>query len=208
MILILSLLSQISLSFSSPSFIHDNNLNRSAGILYEIWHCQAAQAMAQVKDSGSPQLTVETVIQSQETFTLDDVYPASKGPYPSEDIWNVQPLELGFYCLCAKRSLNDSDLIPECPMRAQVAKRHAELLVSGGFDYIAVDVTNWPQVNPATEVAILNPLENLFDLWLDLRANNIPTPQIVVWVDSPVAAYPDGSQTTWSCLDNPNKALG
>jgi hypothetical protein len=35
---------------------------RSAGILYEVWHTHAAQAMANVSAQGGVQLTVETVI--------------------------------------------------------------------------------------------------------------------------------------------------
>lgn len=36
--------------------------------------------------------------------------------------------------------------IPDCPMASAVALRHAEMLTGAGFDYIAVDITNWPQV--------------------------------------------------------------
>ena len=48
-----------------------------AGILYEVWHTEAATAMASVAQKGFPQLTVELVIQSQDTakpLQLDDVY--------------------------------------------------------------------------------------------------------------------------------------
>ena len=37
---------------------------RDAGILYEVWHTRAAQAMARVKAEGGLQLTIELVIQS------------------------------------------------------------------------------------------------------------------------------------------------
>ena len=154
--------------------------------------------MAQVKARGLPQHTTETVIRSDGNVSLDDVFPANHGPFASHDIFNVQPAELGFYCLCTKRTANDT--LPECPGAAAVAKRHAELLVSAGFDYVALDITNWPQVNAATDVAVLRPLEVLFDMWLGLRSRGIPTPSIAPWCDSPVASYGDGHETTWQWL--------
>ncbi len=171
---------------------------RSAGILYELWHCEAATAMAQVKARGLSQLTTETVIRSNGNISLDDVYPASHGPFASADIYNAEPAELGFYCLCSKRVA--SDTLPDCPGAAAVARRHAELLTSAGFDYVALDITNWPQVNAATDVAVLRPLEVLFDNWLHLRARGLRTPAIAPWCLSPVAAYADGHQTTWQWL--------
>ena len=174
--------------------------SRSAGILYEVWHSMAATAMAQVRAAGLPQLTTETVLRSDAGYTLDDVYPDDdeRREWASHDIWNAEPAELGFYCLSSKRTQNDS--LPDCPMRSAVAARHAQLLTEAGFDYIAVDITNWPQVNAATDVAVLRPLENLFDEWLALRARGKPTPQIAAWCNSPVGSYPDGQQTTWQWL--------
>lgn len=167
---------------------------RAAGILYELWHCEAATAMAQVKARGHPQLTTELVIRSNGKTSLDDVYPAMHRPFASCDIFNVQPAELGFYCLCSKREASDT------PGAATVAQRHAELLTSAGFDYVAIDITNWPQVNAATDVAVLRPLEVLFDMWLDLRSRGISTPYIAAWCVSPTASYGGGMQTTWKWL--------
>ena len=120
------------------------------------------------------------------------------GPFASADIYNAEPAELGFYCLCSKRTENDT--LPDCPGAAAVARRHAELLTSAGFDYVALDITNWPQVNAATDVAVLRPLEVLFDLWLELRSAGIRTPAIAAWCFSPVGAYADGHETTWQWL--------
>lgn len=53
----------------------------SVGILYEVWHSKAAQAMA----SQSPQLTTELVIQSEGNLTLDMVYNPKMGR-PVSDI--------------------------------------------------------------------------------------------------------------------------
>jgi len=170
--------------------------SRSAGILYEVWHAEAATSMAMVKEHGYPQHTVESVLRSP-NLTLNDVYPPLPTPYKSIDIYNVQPA-LGFYCLSSKRTANDT--LPDCPMRHQVAKSHAKMLVEAGFDYIAIDITNWPQINPATDVAVIRPLENLFDMWLELRAAGIATPSIVMWCTSPLASYSDGHDTTWNHL--------
>ena len=171
---------------------------RAAGILYELWHCEAATAMAQVKARALPQRTTETVIRSNGRVSLDDVYPRTHGPFASSDIFNAEPAELGFYCLCSKRTENDT--LPDCPGAAAVARRHADLITSAGFDYVALDITNWPQVNAATDVAILRPLEVLFDQWIELRRRGVPTPAIAAWCVSPVAAYTDVHETTWQWL--------
>ena len=173
-------------------------VDRQVGILYEIWHCNAAASYAMLKEHGKEQLTTELVIQSNGKKTLDDVFPPSV-PVTSRDIYNVQP-ELGFYCLCTPRSPNET-WMPNCPMVSSVAKSHAQMLHEGGFDYIAVDFTNWPVVGPEnTDIDVIRPLENLFEEWLALRAQGIPTPSIALWVQSPVASYPDGRETMWQYL--------
>lgn len=69
--------------------------------------------------------------------------------------------------------------------------------MQGGIDYINVDVTNWPMVNVGTDVSVLRPIEVLFEEWLKLRRQGIPTPQIAVWPCSP------RNSTTWKyLLDN------
>ena len=190
-------------SYSHPAApLHDARLDqqphRAAGILYELWHCKAATAMAQLKARGLPQHTTETVLRSNGKVALDDVFPAAHGPFASGDIFNAQPAELGFYCLCSKRTVNDT--LPDCPGAPAVAKRHAALLTAAGFDYVALDITNWPQINDATDVAVLRPLEVLFDQWIELRASGFSTPAIVAWCSSPVGAYADGHETTWQWL--------
>jgi hypothetical protein len=151
---------------------------RSAGILYEVWHSAAAMSMAQVKEHNQPQLTVETVIRSNGKHTLNDVFPPAKNTsWYSGDIYNVEPAELGFYCLYRARDEAACNKtvpptpyfpppFPDCPMATEVAIRHASLLHGAGFDYVAIDITNWPQVNAATDEAVLRPLEVLFDEWL------------------------------------------
>jgi hypothetical protein len=181
------------------------------GILYEVWHSAAAAAMGQVTARNLTQLTVESVIRSANESCLDDVYPSAHGPWHSGDIWNVKPAGLGFYCLYRARDKAACNAtvpptpyfppeVPDCPMASAVAARHASMLSGAGVDYIAVDITNWPQVNSATDLAVLRPMEVLMEEWLALRAQGKRTPQLVAWCDSPHAFYPDGHQTTWQWL--------
>ena len=184
---------------------------RSVGILYEVWHSAAAAAMAQVAARNLTQLTVEAVIRSNNKSSLDDVYPHGHGPFYSADIWNVKPKDLGFYCLYRARDEAACNAtvpptpyfpptIPDCPMASAVAERHASMLTAAGIDYVAVDITNWPQVNAATDLAVLRPLEVLLEEWLALRSKGVRTPQIAAWCASPVASYPNGRLTTWQWL--------
>ena len=117
---------------------------------------------------------------------------------PSLDIYNAEPEELGFYCLYKKRDGDTNPPIPDCQNTSGVAERHARLLVDAFIDYIAIDVTNWPQMNDATDIAVVRPLEVLFEEWTNLRSQGIDTPDIAVWVASPVTQYSDGHETTWN----------
>jgi len=79
--------------------------NRTAGILYEIWHTGAAWNMNRIKAAGAEALTVERVIRSDGNKSLDHVFtdggpPLLPGYVP--DIYNTEP-ELGFYCLYRPR---------------------------------------------------------------------------------------------------------
>ena len=169
---------------------------KQVGILYEIWHCEAANTYAKIKESGFEQLTTELIIQSNGQKNLSDVYPFQTD---NHDIYNVQP-KLGFYCLCSPRSESETHM-PNCPMVSEVAKAHAKMLYNGGFDYIAVDITNWPTVGSnSTDVSIVRPLENLFEEWLSLRSQGINTPDIVLWVDSPVVNYNPKQSMMWQYL--------
>ena len=169
---------------------------KSVGILYEIWHCGAADSYAKVKSHGYPQLTTELVLQSNGNKTLDDVFPI---PTSCRDIYNVQP-KLGFYCLCSPRTSNET-YMPNCPNIKSTLKKHAEMLYNGGFDYIAIDITNWPIVGPtSTDVSIIRPLENLFEEWLELRSQGYNTPDIALWVSSPFVNATSGTGTMWQYL--------
>jgi hypothetical protein len=126
---------------------------RDAGILYEVWHTRAAQAMERVKSEGGTQLTTELVIESAGAHSLNDVY----GPYnvttkefPSvfsssgftargfsasshalnADIWNAQPA-LGFYCLYRARP-GQVPAAPDCSNTSGIAAAHAAMLTDAG----------------------------------------------------------------------------
>lgn len=165
---------------------------RDVGILYEVWHTKAAQLMAQVQSLGGIPLTTELVIQSNNEYTLNDIYAKYN---LSGDIYNVQP-QLGYYCLYQHRPTEPNPPVPDCVNVTQTATRHAELLLSAGIDYVSVDVTNWPMndTNGPTDIAVLRPTEVLFEQWYTLRQQGINTPQIAVWPCSP------SGSTTWQYL--------
>lgn len=168
-------------------------LSRDAGILYEVWHTEAAVAMRKVQATGGQLLTTERVIQSAGALSLDDVY-VKYGL--NADIWNAEPADLGFYCLYRARAGEPNPPVPDCVNITKTASTHAAQLISGGFDYVAVDVTNWPQtdVNGPTDIAVLRPTEVLFEEWAALRASGVQTPAIAVWPCSP------SGSTTWKYL--------
>jgi hypothetical protein len=104
---------------------------------------------------------------------------------------------LGFYCLF--RSASPTSPLPNCTNISYIAETHAQQLVSAGFDYIAIDVTNWPMVDVEgpTDIAVLTPIRTLFEEWAALRQAGKQTPLIAVWPCSPKGG------TTWKfLLDN------
>jgi hypothetical protein len=171
-------------SFALILFLH--TCRADVGILYEVWHTRAAQAMAR----QSPQLTTELVLESDGNLTLNDVFRVG----PPADIFNVQP-EPGFYCLYRARP-GQAPPLPDCANVSRTAAAHAATLTAAGFDYVTVDITNWPNVDVggATDVSVLRPTEVLFEEWAALRAAGTPTPSIAVWPCSPAGS------TTWAYL--------
>lgn len=61
-------------------------------------------------------------------------------------------------------------------------------LLRPGFDYVAVDITNWPMVESNSDYTVLRPTEVLFEEWLALRQRGIPTPQIALWPCTPAGS--------------------
>ncbi|EGD82762.1 hypothetical protein PTSG_12023 [Salpingoeca rosetta] len=170
-----------------PPVVHASGTGGDVGILYEVWHTRAAQAMKKVRQLGGTQLTTELVLRSNGSLTLDDVYTKYN---MSADIYNVQP-QLGFYCLYRKRPNDTNPPVDDCDNITHTASVHAKLLVQAHVDYVAVDVTNWPSFNTETDIAVIRPTEVLFEEWLALRKQGQPTPQIAIWVCSP------SNSTTW-----------
>lgn len=78
-----------------------------------------------------------------------------------------------------------------CPNISAVTKQHAEWLTEAGYDYVAVDITNWPVTGwigsstsiPNNDITIMRPLEVLAEEWLALRAAGIKTPSIAAWTN-------------------------
>lgn len=165
---------------------------RDAGILYEVWHSSAANTYKKVKAAGGVQLTTELVVRSAGNLTLDDVF-VKYGL--NGDIFNVQP-QLGFYCLYRARPGDPSPPLPDCDNITGTSTAHASMLTQAGFDYVAVDITNWPMndTDGATDIAVLRPTEVLFEEWSALRAAGTPTPSIALWPCSPAGG------TTWKYL--------
>lgn len=154
----------------------------------------AAHTIANVTARNGTQLTTELVIRSNGSLTLNDVYVRYG---LNGDIWNAEP-QLGYYCLYRARPGDPSPPVTDCPNITRTAAAHASMLTSAGFDYIAVDITNWPiaDIDGSTDISVLRPTEVLFEEWTALRAAGTPTPQIAVWPCSPA------NSTTWQYLLN------
>lgn len=76
--------------------------------------------------------------------------------------WWGEP-ELGYYC--------ETD-------RPEVLETHAKQLRNAGFNFVYVDITNWPVANPSTAVMIQEPFAKMVEVW-----SQIPNaPKIVPWV--------------------------
>eukprot|EP01065_Artemidia_motanka_P027622 TRINITY_DN32827_c0_g1_i1.p1 TRINITY_DN32827_c0_g1~~TRINITY_DN32827_c0_g1_i1.p1 ORF type:complete len:593 (+),score=189.86 TRINITY_DN32827_c0_g1_i1:65-1780(+) len=165
---------------------------RDAGILYEVWHTFAAQLMDEVKAAGKPQLTTERVIRSNGVHKLSDVY-GSIGK--AGDIYNVEP-QGGFYCLFRKRP-GSATATPDCKNVSATAERHARMLSGAGLDYVAVDITNWPQATPHTDDWVLRPTEVLAEEWAALRRRGVETPAIAAW---PCVSAQVKTNETWRQL--------
>lgn len=195
LVLLLSLLNEFEPSSSygvTASAAKPPLAQRRAGILYEVWHTPAAQMMQRLQAIKAAPLTTELVIRSDGNLTLSDVYaPLNAGG--GGDIYNVQP-QLGFYCLYRAR-VNDTTppLAPDCPNITQTARSHAEMLTAAGFDYVVVDLTNWPGLSPKTELDVTRPLEVLCEEWAALRRAGVTTPDIAVWPSARCSNPPPGS---------------
>jgi len=61
-----------------------------------------------------------------------------------------------------------------------------------GFDYVALDITNWPQTGPfgpehfpSTDMTIMRPFEVLLEEWMALRAKGLGQTSLtsLSWMD-------------------------
>jgi len=86
---------------------------RDAGVLYEVWHTPSALAMQRVIAQGGRPLTVETVIRSNGTSTLDDILK----PYNVTGTSNLVVLIEDFRISCPISHRNrDGAMFPSLPL--------------------------------------------------------------------------------------------
>ena len=83
-------------------------------------------------------------------------------------MWSPFPDDTGFYCLYRPvEGENVTKDTPVCPNITHVATQHAAWLVEAGFDYVVIDISNWPVtgwIGQSTtvlnnEMVILRPLQ-------------------------------------------------
>lgn len=158
------------------------------GMLYEGWHGPAAHAQAQVAAAGGTPLSVEDVLRSNGTLTLNDVY--GKYNISDEDAFYYQtrpviPGESGadgsFYCIYRKRANESSGWIPDCPGITATLTRHAAQLLAAGITFVTMDGTNLGNPSPEADTIQVRPMEVLFEEWSALRSGGTPTPYIAAW---------------------------
>lgn len=125
------------------------------GILYEVWHGFAAQAMAQVASQGDTLYTIEDVIRSNGNVTLYEMLN-KYGLQPAADNFYYQArpqtdVNRGFYCIYKRRD-NETGYIPDCTNITTTLSRHAQQLSAAGVDYLVVDATNLPTLDRESDV--------------------------------------------------------
>lgn len=157
------------------------------GIFYLTWHAYAAQAMGQVPEAE--RATVEQVIRGELPGFASLLY--DRGLYNAAAAFHYhQTPDPGFYCLYRARATDESPPLPDCAGISEVAAAHAAQLWDAGVDFVYVDLTNLPVLEPFADAIGLRPFEVLLEEWSALRAAGQPTPQIAAWV--PATAVSDG----------------
>jgi hypothetical protein len=96
--------------------------------------------------------------------------------------WHKQPAE-GFYCIYRKRDTENisSCGLPDCPDIPRTLRRHADMLVGAGVDFIVADSTNIQSVGSAADALQQRPWEVVGEEWLALRKLGVSTPKIAIW---------------------------
>ena len=147
------------------------------GIMYEGWHAPAFWGR-----SLATNLTVEKVLRTNGTVALAKMSEGMDRALAMNFWFHKEPLD-GFYCIYRKRdSENTSSCgLPDCPRISQTLRRHADMLIGAGVDFIVVDSTNIQTAGSAADALQLRPWEVLAEEWLALRRQGVATPKIAIW---------------------------
>lgn len=146
------------------------------GIMYEGWHAPAVMGL---KDPMSA-LTVERVIRSNGTITMDDMAEGINLDVAMGFFHQKEPLD-GFYCIYRKRANESKGIVPDCLNISSTLSRHANMFNQNNISFVVADSTNIVDMGAVADVLQLRPFEVLAEEWLALRTQAIPTPQISVW---------------------------
>ena len=92
------------------------------GIMYEGWHAPAVMGL---KDPMSA-LTVERVIRSNGTLTMDDMAQGINLDVAMGFFHQKEPLD-GFYCIYRKRANESKGIVPDCLNISSTLSRHAAM---------------------------------------------------------------------------------
>lgn len=133
-----------------------------------------------MRQQGHENICVEQVIQSNGNLTLRDM-TEKYGIDTAAFAYQTEP-QLGYYCIWRKRPDDPPGPFADCDNITHTLTEHARLLTTAGIDYIVIDGTNWPAPSEQTDVMLQRPTEVLLEEWLALRAKNISTPQVAMWM--------------------------
>ena len=186
----ISLLDSVSLpsATSSGSYIPTSSGSSGTsapvvGVLYEGWHAYAANASNIVESiTGSPALTVEDVIRSNETLLFSDIW--DKYGITSDQtqgfFWHTTPV-LGKYCLYRKRWNESVGILPDCVNIEENILQHVMWFNAGGIDFLTADGTNLCTPSAFADAIQTRPMEVLFEEFSRIRGQGIRTPAIAAW---------------------------
>ena len=134
------------------------------GVLYSTWHALAYTAMAQVKERGCAQLTVEQLLRSKSGLGLNDVYGPCHVTSNAGFYYQDEPAD-GFYCIYRKRANESTGVVPDCPNITQTLTRHAKQLHQAGVTFVVTDSTNLGTPSAQADAIQTRPTEVLFEEW-------------------------------------------
>jgi hypothetical protein len=152
------------------------------GALYGVWQGPAANAMNVVKSLGGEQLSVESVIKSNGSLTMDMIYDqwGNASAINANFYWQVTP-SLGYYCIYRKRANESAGAQPDCSNITETLEAQLTWLNTAGVKFLTADATNLCDASTFSDQIQTRPLEVLFEEYYAARARGLSTPQIVAW---------------------------